>query len=58
MIKLFPEVTRNNLFKFRKFERSPQKPLRISLQSVLIARKIFGTFKRKIHEICRNQREI
>jgi len=46
MIKIFHEITRNNLYKFRKFERSPQKPFRISCQSVLITRKIPGTFKR------------
>ena len=49
MIKLILEITRNNLFKYRKPERSPQKPPRISCQSVLI-RQISGTFYAKSHE--------
>jgi hypothetical protein len=47
MIKLIPEIKRNNLFKYRKSERNPQKPLRISCESVLISRKISGTFYAK-----------
>ena len=39
--------TRNNLFKYKKSERSPQKPLRISCRSLLIPRKIYGTFYAK-----------
>ena len=50
MIKLILEITRNNLFKYRKSERSPQKSLRISCQSVLIPRKISGTFYAKSRE--------
>jgi hypothetical protein len=50
MIKLFLEITRNNLFKSKKSERSPQKPSRISCQSVLIPRKISGTFYAKSRE--------
>ena len=50
MIKLILEITRNNLFKYRKPERSPQKPSRISCQSVLIPRKISGTFYAKFRE--------
>ena len=50
MIKLILEITRNNLFKYRKPERSPQKPPRISCQSVLIPRQISGTFYAKSHE--------
>jgi hypothetical protein len=44
MIKLILDITRNNLFKNKKSERSPQKSLRILCQSVLIPRKICGTF--------------
>ena len=47
MIKLIPEITRNNLFKYKNSERSPQKPLRISCQSVSIPRKITGNFSEK-----------
>jgi hypothetical protein len=47
MIKLILEITRNNSYKYRKPERSPQKPLRISCQSILILRKIFGNFYAK-----------
>ena len=43
-IKLILEITRNNLFKTKKSERSPKKPSRIPCQSVLIPRKISGTF--------------
>jgi hypothetical protein len=50
MIKLFLEITRNNLFKSKKSERSPKKSLRISCQSVLIPRKISGTFYAKSRE--------
>jgi hypothetical protein len=50
MGKLILEITRNNLFKTKKSERSPQKPLRISCQSVLIPRKISGTFYTKTRE--------
>jgi hypothetical protein len=50
MIKLILEITRNNLFKYRKSERSPQKPLRTSGQCVLIPRKISGTFYAKSRE--------
>jgi hypothetical protein len=46
MIKLIIEITRNNLFKSKKLERSPQKPLRISCQSFLIPRKIPDAFYR------------
>jgi hypothetical protein len=44
MIKLIFDITQNNLFKYEKSESSLQKPLRISCQSVLIPRKISGTF--------------
>jgi hypothetical protein len=47
MIKLTLEITRKNLFKFRAYKKSPQKPLRISCQSVLIPRKISGNFYAK-----------
>jgi hypothetical protein len=50
MIKFIIEIPRNNLFKYRKPERSPQKPLRISCQSVLIPRKISGIFYEKSRE--------
>jgi hypothetical protein len=50
MIKLILEITRNNLFKYRKTERSPKKPSRISCQSFLIPRKISGTFYAKSRE--------
>ena len=50
MIKLTLEITRNNLFKYKKSERSSQKPQRISCQSVLIPRKISGTFYVKSSE--------
>jgi hypothetical protein len=50
MIKLILEITRNNLFKYRKPERSPKKPSRILCQSVLIPRKISGTFYAKFCE--------
>jgi hypothetical protein len=43
MKKLILEITRNNLFKYKKSERILQKPLRISFQSVLIP-KISDTF--------------
>jgi hypothetical protein len=47
MIKLVPEITQNNLFESEKPERSPQKPLRISCQSVLIPCKIPDAFYMK-----------
>ena len=50
MINLILEITRINLFKYRKSERSPQKSLRISCQSVLIPRKISGTLLREISQ--------
>jgi uncharacterized beta-barrel protein YwiB (DUF1934 family) len=50
MIKLILEITRNNLFKYKKSECSPKKSLRISCQSVLIPRKISGTFYAKSRE--------
>jgi hypothetical protein len=50
MIKLIHEITRNNLFKYNKSERSLQKPLRISCQRVLIPRKISGIFYAKFCE--------
>jgi hypothetical protein len=50
MIKLILEITRNNLFKYKKSERSPQKPLRISCQSDFNPRKISGTFYAKSRE--------
>ncbi len=50
MIKFILEITLNNLFKYRKLERSPQKPSRISCQSVLIPRKISGIFYAKLCE--------
>ena len=49
MIKLILENTRNNLFKSIKTE-CPQKPFRISYQSVLIPRKISGPFYAKSRE--------
>jgi hypothetical protein len=54
MIKLILEITQKNLFKYRKSERSPQKSLGISCQSVLIPRKISGTFYAKS---CEKHRE-
>jgi hypothetical protein len=51
MIKLILEITRNNLFKYRKSERSTQKSLRISCQSVLIPSRISGTFYAKYRKI-------
>jgi hypothetical protein len=50
MIKLILEITRNNLFKYKKPESSPQKSLKISCQSVLIQGKISGTFYAKSRE--------
>ena len=50
MIKLILEITRNNLFKTKKSERSPQNPSRISCQRVLITRKISGTFYTKFRK--------
>ena len=50
MIKLILEITRNNLFKFKKVRKKPQKSLRISCQSVLISRRISGTFYAKSRE--------
>jgi hypothetical protein len=50
MIKLILEITRNDLLIYKKSERSPQKPLRISCQTVLIPRKISGTFYAKSRE--------
>jgi hypothetical protein len=50
MIKLILEITRTNLFKYKKSESSPQKSLRISCQSVLIPGKISGTFYAKSRE--------
>ena len=50
MIKLILEITRNNLFKSKKSEKKPQKSFRISCQSVLISRKISGTFYAKSRE--------
>jgi hypothetical protein len=50
MIKLILEIPRNNLFKYKKFESSRQKSLRILCQSVLIPRKISGTFYAKSRE--------
>jgi len=47
-IKLILEITRNNLFKSKKVRKKPQKSLRISCQSVLISRKISGTFCAKL----------
>ena len=44
MIKLIYEITGSNLFKSKKFRK---KSLRISCQSVLISRKISGTFYAK-----------
>jgi hypothetical protein len=44
MIKLILEFTQKNLFKCKKSDRSPQKSLRISSQSVLVPRKISGIF--------------
>ena len=50
LIKLILEITRNNLFKSKKVRKKPQKSLRISCQSVLISRKISGTFYAKFRE--------
>ncbi len=50
MIKLILDITRNNLFKYGKPKRSPQKPSSISCQSVLISRKSSGTFYAKFCE--------
>jgi hypothetical protein len=53
MIKFILEITRNNLFKYRKPERSPQKPSGISCQSVLILVKfpvLFRKFREKYME--------
>jgi hypothetical protein len=44
MIKLILEFTQKNLFKCKKSDRSPQKSLRISSQSVIVPRKISGIF--------------
>jgi hypothetical protein len=41
MIQLILEITRNNFFKSKKSERSHK---RISCKSVLISRKISGTY--------------
>jgi hypothetical protein len=49
-MKLILEITRNNLFKYKNSERSPQKPLKISCHSVLIPRNISGTFYAKSRE--------
>ena len=54
MKKLILEITRNDLFKYKKSERSPQKPLRISCQSVLISRKFPVLFKRTFAKNTRN----
>jgi hypothetical protein len=47
MIKLVLEISRNNLFKYKKSESSPQKSLRISCQNTcrLAPKDIF--FKEK-----------
>jgi hypothetical protein len=50
MIKFILEITRINLFKYKKSEKSPQEPLRISWKSVLIPRKISGLFYAKSPE--------
>ena len=50
MIKLALAITRNNLFIYKKSERSPQKPLRILCQSVLIPRKISDDIYRLYRE--------
>ena len=50
IIKLILEITLNNLFKSKKFRKKSQKSLRISCQSVLISRKISGTFYAKSRE--------
>jgi hypothetical protein len=50
MIKLILDITRNSLFQSKKSERSSQKLLRISCQSVLIPRKISATFYAKSRE--------
>jgi hypothetical protein len=50
MIKLILEITRKSVFKYKNSERNTQKQLRISLQSVLIPRKISGTFYVKSRE--------
>jgi hypothetical protein len=50
MIKLILDITRNSLFQSKKSERSSQKSLRIPCQSVLISRKISGTFYAKSRE--------
>jgi hypothetical protein len=50
MIKLILGITRKSLFQSKKSERSSQKSLRISCQSVLIPRKISGTFYAKSRE--------
>ena len=61
MIKLILKITRNNLFKYKKPERSPQKPLRISRQGVLIPHKVSGTFyaksRKKYMEFEKNNEE-
>jgi hypothetical protein len=44
MKKLILEIIQKNLFKTKKDEKSSQNPSRISCQSVLIPRKISGTF--------------
>ncbi len=48
--KLSLDIFANNLYKYRKPERSSQKPSRISCQSVLIPRKISGTFYAEFRE--------
>jgi hypothetical protein len=50
MIKLILEITRYNLFKYKKSESSPRNSLRISCQSVLNPGKISGTFYSKSSE--------
>jgi hypothetical protein len=50
MIKFILQITRINSFKYKKSEKSPQKSLRISCQSVFIPRKISGTVYAKSTE--------
>jgi hypothetical protein len=50
MIKVILQITRNNLFKYKKSESSPKKSLRISCQSVLIPRKFSDTYYAKSRE--------
>jgi hypothetical protein len=58
MIKLIHEISRNNFSKYKKSERSAQKPLKISWQSVLIPRKISVLFTRNVAKYIWNYRKV